>query len=112
MKQLVEFVVGGETILVEVEQPESHGVERASLPPGPSGQMVIKAQQSFEEALDKVKPVANAIISKLKDLNSPADAVEVKFGIKLTADVGAIFTSIGGEVNYEITLKWNNSKSN
>ena len=109
MKQLAEFVVAGEVILVEVDEPESNTIERAALP---SGQMVIKAQQSFEEALDKVKPVANAIISKLKDLNTPADEVEVKFGIKLTADAGAIFTSIGGEVNYEITLKWSNPKSN
>ncbi|OKH35696.1 hypothetical protein NIES2119_19560 [[Phormidium ambiguum] IAM M-71] len=109
MKQLAEFVVAGEVILVEVDEPESNVVERAALP---SGQKVLKAQQSLEEAFDKVKPVANAIISKLKDLNTPADEVEVKFGIKLTADAGAIFTSIGGEVNYEITLKWSNNKSN
>lgn len=109
MKQLAEFKVAGEIILVEVDEPESNVIERVALP---SGQMVLKAQQSFEEALDKVKPVANSIISKLKDLNTPADEVEVKFGIKLTADAGAIFTSIGGEVNYEITLKWSNPKSN
>ncbi len=55
--------------------------------------------------------MASTIISKLRDLDTPADQVEVKFGLKLTADAGAIFTSVGGEVSYEITLKWSQDKS-
>jgi hypothetical protein len=90
---------------VEIDAPEGHAIERVALP---SGRQVLKAQQTFEEALDKIKPVASAIISKLRDLNQPADEVEVKFGLKLTADAGAIFASVGGEVSYEITLKWSN----
>ena len=109
MSDLTEFSLeDGTTFLVEVEDPASPAIQRVALP---SGQMVAKAQQTFEEALDKIKPVAATIISKLKEINTPADEVEVKFGIKLTADAGAVFTSIGGEVNYEITLKWSN-KSN
>lgn len=66
--------------------------------------MVAQAQETFEQALDHVKPVAAAVVSKLKDLGPKA--TEIKFGIKLTADAGAIFTSVGGEVNFEITVKW------
>ncbi len=109
MKQLAEFYLAdGTTFLVEVDEPQSSAIERVALP---SGQLAIKAQQSFEEALEKVKPVASTIISKLRDLNTPSDEVEVKFGLKLTADAGAIFTSVGGEVSYEITLKWTQDKS-
>ncbi len=109
-KQLAEFSLSdGTTFLVEVEEPEDDSaIERVALP---SGKYVLQAKQSFEEALEKVKPVASTIISKLRDLNAPADEVEVKFGLKLTADVGAIFTSVGGEVSYEITLKWTQDKS-
>ncbi|NEO13525.1 MAG: hypothetical protein F6J98_16245 [Moorea sp. SIO4G2] len=108
-KQLAEFFLSdGTTFLVEVEEPESNAIERVALP---SGKYVLKAQQSFEEALEKVKPVASTIISKLRDLDTPADQVEVKFGLTLTADAGAIFTSVGGEVSYEITLKWSQDKS-
>jgi hypothetical protein len=32
--------------------------------------------------------------------------VEVKFGIKMSGELGAIIASGSGEVNYEITLKW------
>ncbi|MEG3846500.1 CU044_2847 family protein [Microcoleus sp. herbarium19] len=108
MTQLAEFSLeDGTTFLVEIEEPESPAIQRVSLP---SGQMVVKAQQTFEKALDGIKPIASIIISKLKDLNTPADEVEVKFGVKLTADTGAILASVGGEVNYEITLKWNQKK--
>jgi len=103
-KQLAEFSLSdGTKFLVEVEETEYDVIERVALP---SGRIVLQAKQSFEEALEKVKPVASTIISKLRDLNTPADEVEVKFGLKLTADAGAIFTSVGGEVSYEITLKW------
>ncbi|NEO02972.1 MAG: hypothetical protein F6J94_22975 [Moorea sp. SIO1F2] len=108
-KQLAQFsLADGTTFLVEVEEPESRGIERVSLG---SGKQVIKARQTFEEALDQIKPVASAVITKLRDLNQPADEVEVKFGLKLTADAGAVFASVGGEVSYEITLKWSSNKN-
>jgi hypothetical protein len=109
-KQLIEYsLADGTQFLIEVDEAESSAaVERVALP---SGQLVVKAQQTFEEALEKVKPVASTIISKLCDLNTPADEVEVKFGLKLTAEAGAIFSSVGGEVTYEITLKWERGKA-
>lgn len=107
-KHLVQFELrDGTKFLVEVDESEDIAIERIALP---SGQLVLKAKQSFEETLENIKPVASTIIAKLKELS--ADEVEVKCGIKLTADAGAIFTSIGGEVSYEITLKWSNNKSN
>jgi Trypsin-co-occurring domain 1 len=107
-KQLAEFSLeDGTKFLIEVEEPESGAIERVALP---SGQIVLKAQQSFEDALNTVKPVASTVMNKFKELS--ADDVEVKFGIKLTADAGAVFASIGGEVNYEITLKWSKQKPN
>lgn len=109
MKQLAEYsLADGTTFLVEIDEPENRSIERVALP---SGKLVIKAKQSFEEAFDKVKPVASSIIAKLHSLEIPADEVEVKFGLKLSAEAGAIFTSLGGEVNYEITLKSNRVKS-
>ena len=55
---------------MEVDEPEGRGIERVALP---SGRQVLKAQQTFEEALENIKPVASTIISKLRDLNQPAD---------------------------------------
>jgi hypothetical protein len=45
-------------------------------------------------------------------LNEPPDQVEVKLGIKMTVGLGAIIASGSADVNYEITLKWDNKEKN
>ena len=74
---------------------------------GLGDEVVQQAKQTLGKALASIKPVANAIIKKVQDLNQPADAVEVKFGIKMNGKLGAVIASGSAEVNYEITLKWN-----
>lgn len=93
------------TVLFEVPPPSNDSaLEEVSLD---AGRMVYQATQTLGQALDQVQPVANAIISRFKTgLTTPADEVEVKFGLTLSADAGAIFTSVGGDVTFEITLKW------
>lgn len=108
-KRLAEFTLSDtdkRTFLIEVEEPEDNSLERVALP---FRKNVIKAKQSFDEALENVKPMATKMMEKLCDLQ--ADEVEIKFGLNLTADAGAIFTTVGGEVSYEITLKWTQNKS-
>ncbi|MBC1197049.1 hypothetical protein H0901_17800 [Microcystis aeruginosa BLCCF158] len=111
MTRLVEFTSEEGTIYIEVDEklpkpkPED---ELISL----TDEIAVKAAQSFEDALNGIKPVANAIINKVKSLNEPADQVEVKFGIKMTVGLGAIIASGSADVNYEITLKWDNKEKN
>lgn len=105
-KSLAQFhLKDGTEFLVEVEEPEEGGLERVAAPFG-FGRPVKAKGPSFEEMLDKVKPVASTIVEKLRGLTTPADEVAVKFGLKLTAEAGVVFTSLGSEVTYEISLKW------
>ncbi|NJP12237.1 MAG: hypothetical protein HC866_24520 [Leptolyngbyaceae cyanobacterium RU_5_1] len=108
-KEIAQFSLeDGTKFLVEVEKPEGVPVERVAVN---TGQMVLQAKQTFEEAIDVVKPVASALITRLRrGLTTPASEVEVKFGLKLTAATGAIIASVGGDVNFEITLKWKEEK--
>ena len=46
------------------------------------------------------------IKARLDGMTEPADEVQVKFSVKLTGEVGAVVTKVGGEATYEITLKW------
>ncbi|MEH2329660.1 CU044_2847 family protein [Nostoc sp.] len=110
-KQIAEFYLkDGTKFLAEVDELEnSNALVRVARPD--TGQMVVEAKKKFEDVLDQIQPVASAIITKLSQLNTPASEVEVKFGIKLNAAVGAIFTSVSGEANYEITLKWKQDKA-
>lgn len=110
-KEIAQFFLkDGTKFLVEVEEPSGAAVERAAID---SGEMVLQAKQTFEEAIDTVKPVASVLVNKFKQgLTTPADEVEIKFGLKLNAAAGAIFASVGGDVNFEVTLKWKEEKSN
>lgn len=105
VKRIVEFPLeSGDSILVEVDEPS----DRIGL----GDEIVEKAQKTFESALNAIKPVASTVINKVRSLNEPADEVEVKFGIKMTAGMGAVIASGKGEVNYEITLKWKQETKN
>lgn len=107
MKRIIEFPLeNGSSVLIEVDEPIED--DRISL-----GDRVVKtAQQTLESALERVKPVASAIMTKVQGLNEPADEVEVKFGIKMSAELGAVIAAGNAEVNYEITLKWNQGANN
>ncbi len=113
MARLVEFPSDEGIIYIEVDEklpvpklkPEDKLISRKD-------GIEVKAKEKFEDALNGIKPVANAIINKVKSLNEPASEVQVKFGVKMSAELGAIIASGSGEVNYEITLKWDNQEKN
>jgi len=103
MKRLIEFPIqSGGSLLVEVDEPMPEGVVRAARP----GEVIARAKETLEEALDKIKPAAQSIIAKLRGLPDAPDEVGVEFGIKLSAEAGAFIASAGVEANYKVTLKW------
>lgn len=102
MKRLLEFPLeDGTSILAEVEEPDQGGLIKASV-----GDTIAKAQQTLEKSLEKVKPAAQFVIQKLRELHDAPDEVQVSFGLKLSAEAGAVLASGGVEANYIVTLKW------
>ncbi|MCY7285307.1 MAG: hypothetical protein LH679_18135 [Cyanobacteria bacterium CAN_BIN43] len=80
---IAEFTLeDGTKAYFEIPEPNTgDAVENVAL-----GEEVYKiaegAAGTFEQALDKVKPVANAVMTRLKTgLTTPVDEVEVKFGV-------------------------------
>lgn len=105
MKRLVEFPLeNGGTVLVEVAEPEQGGLVPASR----GRDVVVKAQQTLQQALGKLQPTAEAIISQLKGLSEQPSEIEVEFGLKLSAEAGAVLAAAGAEANYNIKLVWKN----
>jgi hypothetical protein len=111
-KQFVEFELeledGTKTkFLVEVErrptQPDEKSVPVAI---NRGGISVASASKTFNQALDEIKPVIATVVSKLKDI--APNETEIKFGLKLDAQAGIVFSSFGTELTFEITVKWNN----
>jgi hypothetical protein len=109
-KELAQFKLeDGTAFLVEVDEPRAvrgaSGVQRVASPR--TGQLVLEANQTLEEALEQVKPVIATVAARLRSgLTTPADEVEVTFGLKLSAAAGVVFSSVGGEVTFEVKLKW------
>ncbi|RLC84176.1 MAG: hypothetical protein DRI79_13230 [Chloroflexi bacterium] len=94
MKRLVEFELeDGGSILVEVDAPEEAGMVPAAAAKG----VPEKARQTFEAALDRVRPAAQAIITKLRALHDQPDEIEVEFGLKMSAEAGAFVAAAGTE---------------
>jgi len=104
MARLVEFDVGnGQSVLIEVEDVQSDEIKPVSKRPGA---IAAQAKQTFDQALDNLKPMVESIRDRVDAMTQPADEVEVKFSVKLSGEVGAVVTKVGGEATYEITLKW------
>jgi hypothetical protein len=104
MKGFLEYPLEeGGLILVEVDLPESEGrLVRAA----GSEDLIVKAASSFENAMGSIKPLANAVVSKLQNLNYPPDEIGVEFGMSFKADGNAILTRVGADANFKVSLKW------
>ncbi len=110
MRRLVEYRLGVEnegTVLVEVEEPvnEASGEEEAA---SRSWRQPVEASVSLEEALERVRPAADTLLAKLRQLAVAPDETQIAFGIKLTASAGAVLASASVEANYTVTLTWKN----
>ena len=106
MKRLVKFTLeDGSTILVEAEETEVEGeMIRVS---STSREIVNISDKTFEESLGIVKPVANTVLNKLKDLSKLPEEVKVSFGISMDLKAGMFITS-GMGANFNVTLTWKN----
>ena len=103
MAQLIEYAVdGGQSVVVQVDDSAAGPVTR-----GIGGQSItIRASQTFEEAISRVRPAAEAVVAQLQSLASAPDEVEVQFGLTLSAEAGAFIAAASTEANFKISLKW------
>lgn len=107
MKRLVKFPLedgGFICVEVEIEDDEADVIEVS--------RGLHQASKTLESALETVKPTASAIIQKFRFISDPPDEIEVEFGLKLNAEVGALITNAGAEAHYTVKLTWKrNSKT-
>ena len=92
----------GGSFFVEVDDTRSGPVTRS----GRQTEVVVRAGQTFEQAIDRVSPAFNALVAKLRDTVERPDQVEIEFGLKLNTEVGAIIARTGGEANFRVLVRW------
>ncbi len=94
----------GDEVFVEVAQdaPEISPVSRA-------GNMIESAGVSLSSALGHVRNAATVVLGQFRGMAECPDEVQVEFGVRLTAEAGAVIakTSMDGHLN--VTLTWRNN---
>lgn len=101
MPMLVSFPSSDGDILIEVERPDDgRPVTRGG------GEILHKASLSFEAAWARINPIATQIIQKLGDAIEGTEQVQVRFGVKFSADAGIFIASTGTEANFAIEITW------
>lgn len=109
MPSYIEYDLGnGASIMVEI--PEGHIVSNEKSFRSIEKATNIKAKMSFKEAIKDVKAQAILLLKEIEELD--VNEAEVKFGVNTIGELGNMaIGKVGVGVNYEITLKWKNSKT-
>lgn len=102
VRKLIEVPLDdGGVVLVEVEDHED-GIVRSARP----GEVVATAAESLQASLDRIRPVAGALVAKLRDLADRPEEITVEFGIKWSAQAGVIVAQAASEANFKVALRW------
>ncbi|ANN18632.1 hypothetical protein SD37_25410 [Amycolatopsis orientalis] len=101
MHELTRFPLeGGGSVVVEIDPlPGTARVSRRD-------DLIEDAKGSFEAALANVRDAAASALATFRSMTKGPDEVEIKFGVKLTAQAGAVIAKTGLEGNFEVKLKW------
>jgi NTP-dependent ternary system trypsin peptidase co-occuring protein len=108
MKRLIEFEIDGGSIFVEADEvslEKSGRVQRGRS----SGDEGDGRAQRFVEAVEKVRPAAEAVLKAFQEMHTP-DEIGLEFGIKFSAKAGAILASVDSEATFKVSLKWTNKE--
>jgi len=68
--------------------------------------LVLEAKLSFERALGAVRDAASAALGQFQEMTRKPDTVEIKFGVKLSAEAGAVIAKTGVDGQLEVKLTW------
>lgn len=102
MTELMQLnLAEGGQVLVEIDENEP-GVLRASR----VGDVVESSMESLEAALEPVRRLSHAALRALRAGPSAPDEVEVEFGVRFTAQAGAVIAKTGVEGHLQVTLRW------
>ncbi|MCX5596994.1 CU044_2847 family protein [Streptomyces phaeochromogenes] len=106
MDGLVEFKTDdGAVIVVEGVEDES-GSRLVARADG-----TVQAARTFESSLEGVRAAAESALRVFRDGSLKPDTVEIEFGVKLTAEAGALIAKSAVEGHLVVKLSWSPSGS-
>ncbi|MFF4355590.1 CU044_2847 family protein [Streptomyces sp. NPDC001604] len=106
MDGLMEFrTEDGARVVVEGVESETGArlVSRGGSP--------VLAARTFEGALDGVRAAAESALRVFRDGSLKPDTVELEFGVKLSAETGAVIAKGAAEGHLVVKLSWSPERS-
>ena len=108
MKRLISYpLANGGNVLIEVEEGAGVPVTRGLHP----GDMVEAVGNTFEAALEAIKPAAVAVASVFRNFADAPECVEVEFSVKFAGQAGAFIASASTEAQFRVKLTWKGKSS-
>lgn len=95
------FEQGG-SVVVEVDPPRGTGMERT----GRAADAVRDAAAGFERTLGDIRRAASVTLAQFQSMAQRPSEVQLTFGVKIDAQLGAFVAKTGGEANFAVTLTW------
>jgi hypothetical protein len=108
MTQLGESrLAQGGSVVVEMDRDNEAG--KVATRSDRQGAIAAQAGRTFEDAVDGVLPAIGAIVDRVRTAAGATEEITVQFGVKMSADVGAIIARTSGEANFSISVRWTRS---
>lgn len=98
----------GQVVYIEAEGPRKRDPQPARRGIGSS--VAAEAAKTFEDAIESVKPAAEAVVKAFKEFNNPAE-IGLEFGIQFKTEVNAFVVTGEGTGTFKLTLKWTSDKA-
>ncbi|MEB3962673.1 hypothetical protein OKJ48_20820 [Streptomyces kunmingensis] len=99
----VEVPLGGGDEVVRVQVNDA-GEDLVRV--GRGSRTVARAEQSLEQMLDVVRPVADAFVGRCRGMLRPPDEATLEFGMSLSADAKVLVAGSSAEANFSVSLTW------
>ncbi|MFF4338523.1 CU044_2847 family protein [Kitasatospora sp. NPDC001540] len=107
MADLVEFrTTDGTKVVVEAGPGERSGGAQSVSRGSRGASAVHQASQTFNEALQSMHTAAEAALGVFRDGTLKPDTVQIEFGVKLSAEAGAVIAKTAVEGNLVVKLSW------
>ncbi|MEU1021033.1 CU044_2847 family protein [Streptomyces sp. NPDC005904] len=76
---------------------------------GRGGRPIARAERSFGQMLDTVRPVAESFVGRFRGLSNAPDEITLEFGVSLSAEADVVIASTATAANFSVSLTWNRS---
>ncbi|MCX4844376.1 CU044_2847 family protein [Streptomyces sp. NBC_00893] len=103
MTALMEFTTeSGATVTVEVDR-HTQGAQLVALG---DDNTLARAGRTFDSALTGIRSAAESALAVFRDGALKPDGVELEFGVKITAEAGAVIARSAVEGHLTVKLSW------